>query len=235
MVLPAFKKFIKLMKDELSNSNKPRNNRFHWAINESKYLDLERVKRLRTVCLQAKNKALKGNKVIPVRNWFMVEMGLFTGLRVKEIANLTVSDLYIDENRSSLIVKQGKGNKPRVVFLPEAFKKECFFYLDWKQKSLPPSDYLFTNSKGRQLTKRALQKAFKGRIGLAGIETHYSIHCLRHTYGSFLYRSSGHNLRLVQEQLGHSNIKTTQVYASLMNDEVKRAVEKLYQDSSKTN
>lgn len=218
------------MKDEFSGS-KPRNNHFSWAIDEAKYLDWERVKKLRNACLQAKDEALEEDKVVPVRDWFMVEMGLFTGLRVKEIVNLTVFDLHLKENQSSLTVKRGKGNKSRTVYLPETFKNECFFYLDWKEKTIPPSDYLFTNTKGRQLTKRALQKAFKGRIGLAGLETHYSIHCLRHTYGSFLYRSSGHNLRLVQEQLGHSSIRTTQVYASLMNDEVKKAIEKLYQES----
>lgn len=101
--------------------------------------------------------------------------------------------------------------------------------MSWKEKIIPKNDYLFTNSSGRQLTKRALQKAFKRCLRLAGLESYYSIHCLRHTYGSFLYKSSNHNLRLVQEQLGHSSIRTTQVYASLMNEEVKEAVDKIYQ------
>ena len=217
------------MKDELSIS-RPQKNHFSWAIDEAKYLDLERVRKLRMACLQAKDKALEENKIVPVRDWFTVELGLFTGLRVKEIVDLEVSALHLKENQSSLTVKRGKGNRTRTVYLPKTFKEECLFYLNWKEKAIPRSDYLFTNTKGQPLTKRALQKAFKKCLTLAGLETHYSIHCLRHTYGSFLYKSSGHNLRLVQEQLGHSSIRTTQVYASLMNEDVRKAVEKLYQE-----
>ena len=155
---------------------------------------------------------------------------MFTGLRVEEMVNLKVSDLHLTEKQSSLTVKKGKGDRSRTVYLPETFKNECLFYLNWKEKAIPKSDYLFINSHGRQLTKRALQKAFKRCLVLTGLEKHYSIHCLRHTYGSFLYKSSGHNLRMVQEQLGHSSIRTTQVYASLMNEDIKKAVEKLYQE-----
>ena len=216
------------MKDELFQ-RKPKNNHFSWSVDETKYLDFERVKKLRKVCQQAKDKALRENKIVPVRDWFMVELGLFTGLRVEEMVNLKASDLHLKEEHSSLTVKKGKGDKPRTVYLPETFKNECLFYLDWKEKTTTRSEYLFTNSGGRQLTKRALQKAFKRCMRLASLETRYSIHCLRHTYGSFLYKSSGYNLRLVQEQLGHSSIRTTQVYASLMNEEVKKAVDKIYQ------
>jgi len=229
MILLKFKKFIKLMKDELFRK-KPKNNHFSWSVNETKYLDLEKVKKLRKVMASAKDRAIKENKIIPVRNWFMVELGLFTGLRVEEMTNLKASDLHLNEEQSSLTVKRGKGDKSRTVYLSETFKKECLFYLNWKEKAIPQSDYLFTNNSGRQLTKRALQKAFKKCLRLSGLESRYSIHCLRHTYGSFLYKSSNHNLRLVQEQLGHSSIRTTQVYASLMNEEVKEAVDKIYQE-----
>lgn len=216
------------MKSELFKK-KPKNNRFSWSVNETKYLDLERVRKLRKTCQQAKDKALKENKIVPVRDWFMVELGLFTGLRVEEMVNLKASDLHLKENQSSLSVKKGKGDKQRTIYFPETFKNECLFYLHWKEKILPKSDYLFTNKQGKQLVKRTLQKSFKKCLRLAGLESHYSIHCLRHTYGSFLYKSSSHNLRLVQEQLGHSSIRTTQVYASLMSEDVKKAIEKLYQ------
>ncbi len=216
------------MKDELFRK-KPKNNHFSWSVDETKYLDLEKVKKLRKVLTSAKDKAIKENKILPVRNWFMVELGLFTGLRVEEMVNLKNSDFHLKDKQSSLSVRQGKGGKSRTVYLPETFKKECLFYLDWKEKIIPQSDYLFTNKQGKQLVKRTLQKSFKKCLRLAGLESHYSIHCLRHTYGSFLYKSSSHNLRLVQEQLGHSSIRTTQVYASLMSEDVKKAVEKIYQ------
>ena len=115
-----------------------------------------------------------------------------------------------------------------MVYLSEAFKNECLFYLEWKEKRIP-GPYLFANREGKQLAKRTLQKSFKKCVEAAGLESHYSIHCLRHTYGSHLYKASNHNLRLVQEQLGHSSIRTTQVYASLMDEEIKEALEELYQ------
>jgi integrase/recombinase XerC len=127
----------------------------------------------------------------------MVELGLFTGLRVEEMVNLKNSDFHLKEDQSSLTVRHGKGDKSRTVYLSEAFKKECLFYLDWKEKGAAGGDYIFTDSKGSQLTRRALQKSFKRCLVLAGLDKRYSIHCLRHTYGSFLYKSSGHNLRMV--------------------------------------
>lgn len=216
------------MKDELSGK-RPKNRRFSWSVNETKFLDLEKVNKLRQKLKEAKSKALKENKIVPVRNWFMVELGLFTGLRVEEMVNLKESDFHLKGGHSSLSVKHGKGDKPRTVYLPETFKDECLFYSGWKEKAMTQNDYLFINSSGRQLTKRALQKSFKRCLMLAGLESHYSIHCLRHTYGSFLYKSSIHNLRMVQEQLGHSSIRTTEIYASLMNEDVKKAVDKIYQ------
>lgn len=213
------------MKGELSGTAHKK--RQHWVINETKYLNQKKIKKLRRILKKAKDAALKKNKAIPVREWFMVELGLFTGLRVEEMATLPVTALYLKE-RPPFVVVTGKGNKTRTVYFPDSFKKTCLFYLKWKEKMFPPSDRLLVKSNGKPLTKRALQKSFKKCIRLAGLESHYSIHGLRHTYGSFLYRSSAHNLRMVQEQLGHSNIRTTQVYTGVMDNEVKKAVEKLY-------
>jgi len=215
------------MKDELF-PGKLKKNRFSWALDETKYLNWKKVKKLRRACEKTKALTLKNNQIIPVRNWFMVELGLFTGLRVCEMVNLKSTDLHIHEEQSSLTVQAGKGDKPRTVYFSEAFKKECLFYLRWKEKKIPGT-YLFANREGKQLSKRTLQKSFKKCLEMAGLESHYSIHSLRHTYGSHLYKASGHNLRLVQEQLGHSSIRTTQIYASLMDEEVKKALEELYQ------
>lgn len=224
-------KFIKLMKYELSPT-KPKRNHFSWTVDETKYLNLEKVRKFRIACQKAKDLAVKENKPTPVRDWFMVELGLFSGLRVEEMTKLRVSDLHIKDEESSLTVCKGKGDKSRTVYLKKAFKNECFLYLKWKQRKgqdISPEVYLLTGPKDRQLTTRALQKAFKRRLKKAGLESHYSIHCLRHTFGSHLYKASKYNLRLVQEQLGHSSIRTTQVYANLMDNDVKEAVKNLYE------
>jgi len=223
-------KFTFLMKGELSEKKRPER-RFSWSINETKYLDIKKVKKLRLAMMKAYT--AYPDKLITARNWFMVELGLSAGLRVDEMVNLKVSDLHLDDHQLFLTVRQGKGNKPRTVYFSESFKNECRLYLNRLSKLNVKRDYLFTNTSGRQLTRRAMQKSFKNCLNQAGLETYYSIHCLRHTYGSYLYKSSNHNLRLVQEQLGHSSIRTTQIYAGVMNDDLKIAVKNLYQDEEK--
>ena len=231
MIYRKFKKFIKLMKHELLQKNRAKGG-FPWVLSEKKYLKLSEVSKLRKVCKETLYLALRPGKSVMGRNWFMIEIGLNTGLRVEEMRDLKCGDLHIQKDQSSVSVRKGKGNKPRNVRISENFKNKCKKFLTWKAKkgqNIEPEAYLLTNNKGNQLSKRALQKAFKKCIKKAGLPGHYSIHSLRHTYGSFLYVSSNHNLRLVQEQLGHSSIRTTEVYASLMDEDVKKAVEKIYQ------
>ena len=79
------------------------------------------------------------------------------------------------------------------------------------------------------MTTRAIQKAFKRCAAKARLYSAYSIHCLRHTYACFLLKASRWSMRLVQKQLGHARISTTQVYADVMLPDVKRALDRLYQ------
>lgn len=224
------KKFIKLMKSE-QFVKEPKKNRFAWTLDESKYLDTNQIKALRKVCKKARDVSLKQRKFVHVRDWFMIELGLFSGLRVAEMANLKCGDLHINNKQSSLSVRNGKGNRPRTVRLKKEFKHECLWFLKRGKtigQDISSGAHLLTAARGTPLTKRALQKAFKRCAKNARLESYYSVHCLRHTYGSHLYKASKYNLRLVQEQLGHSSIKTTQIYVNLINDDVEQALENLY-------
>ena len=205
---------------------------FSWVLDESKYLKSEEVKKLRETCRKLREKGVRTKNFVLVRDWFMVELGLFTGLRVEEMTNLNCGDLFLENTESSLIVRRGKGDKKRVVMLNTEFKKECLWFLNYKKRigqTIEDNAPLLSTSKGKRVSKRTLQKAFKRCLHKAGLPNHYSIHCLRHTYGSHLYKVSNHNLRLVQKQLGHASIRTTEVYADLLNEDVKEAIEKLYE------
>ncbi len=79
------------------------------------------------------------------------------------------------------------------------------------------------------MTPSAIQKVFKRYAKRAGLPPRYSIHSLRHTYATILYKASGYNLRLVQQQLGHSSPNTTAVYASVVNADLEEAVERMAQ------
>ena len=78
--------------------------------------------------------------------------------------------------------------------------------------------------------KRALQKSYKRSLERAGIKQAkgVGIHSLRHTYASFLLKASKFNLRLVQRQLGHESVKTTEIYAHVFDVDMEKALGRLY-------
>ena len=204
---------------------------FSWVLDERKYLTLDQVRILRQYCGQKKQKSLRQEEFHGVRDWFVLQLGLNTGLRVQEMTDLKCGDLLVSALQGSVIVRKGKGKKKRRVRINEPFKKDCQFYLRWKHRyghSVEDEAPLLTSEQGKPLTKRALQKVFKRTMKEAGLASHYSIHCLRHTYGTHLLKASGNNLRIVQEQLGHSSVRTTEVYTSLIESEVGKALSKLY-------
>ena len=167
-----------------------------------------------------------------VRDYFIVHLGLATGLRVMEMAALNCDDFNLDYTVPSLLVRKGKGKKKRRVFFNDTFKKHCKKYLAWKQSIGESAEseqpLLLSVRTGGHLTTRAIQKAFKRCAKKADLPSHYSIHCTRHSYACFLLKASDWNLRLVQKQLGHSRITTTQVYADVMLPEIKKALDRLY-------
>lgn len=228
--MPFLKKFINLMKHELL-AKKPKKTRFAWTLSEKKYLRLSDINKLKRACRKVRYLSAKHGSSVVVRDWFMIELGLNTGLRVEEMRELKCRDLNIQRGQSSISVRKGKGNKPRNVRINKSFRNKCKRFLEWKvrrEQSIEPDAYLLTSNKGTQLSKRALQKAFKKCIRKAGLPEHYSIHSLRHTYGTYLLKAGNYNLRLVQEHLGHSSVRVTEVYTSLIDGDAERAVERLY-------
>lgn len=179
--------FTKLMKSE-----PPKRKRIPWNIDESKCLSKSEVKTLRRFCIQLKIKGLQKRKFTAIRNWFMVELGLNTGLRVQEMASLKHYNLLLDEGRSSIALK-GKGSKKRSVWINSTFKRKCITYSKLKKRfgfSTDPDSSLLNNLKDEEISKRALQKFFKIIVKKAGLPEHYHIHCLRHTYATFLLKAN---------------------------------------------
>lgn len=203
-----------------------------WVLDESKYLSTKEVRRL----LRAARARVVGSAGARSRTaaieYLVVVLVLGTGLRVSEVTRLTCGDLFVDADKSSLIVRRGKGGKPRSVRFGRQTRRHLLDFLRlktaWKEPLGAEAPFLFSRVRGRHLTTRAVQKAFKRCAARAGLSPHYSIHSLRHTYACHLYRASGWNLRLVQKQLGHTSISTTQVYADVMQPDLQRALNRLY-------
>ena len=106
------------------------------------------------------------------------------------------------------------------------------WFFEWKKsvnENINEECPLFVSSHtGMALKKRAIQNLFKRCCERAGISRSVHVHMLRHTYASILYSKSGHNLRLVQTQLRHKSSRTTEVYASVLNEAYK-ALDNLYE------
>ena len=77
------------------------------------------------------------------------------------------------------------------------------------------------------MTRFGIQTVFKKLAKKARLPARYSIHSLRHSYATRLYKASGYNLRLVQKQLGHASISTTTVYSDVMSEDTEAAVNNL--------
>jgi len=205
---------------------------YHWVLDESKFLSTGEVKRLlRTAKTRAEQSGGSAGRAA-VKDYLIVHLALSTGLRVSEVSGLKCGDTLIDDGKCSLVVRRGKGGTPRSVVFNGALKEHLLLYLRWKQENGEPVTHdaplLTSRINGASMTTRAIQKAFKRCAARAGLSPHYSMHSLRHTYACHLYKASGWNLRLVQKQLGHASIATTQVYADVMQPDAHRALERLY-------
>jgi len=156
----------------------------NWVLDPGKFLTREEVNRLLETAKKRAELALaRGNKVA-VRDYFIVDLALSTGLRVAEIADLKCKDIFLRDRFCALLVRNGKGGKKRLVRFNGSFKSHYMAFVAWKQTVGEPtglSDPLFLSSNtGRHMTTRALEKAFKRTAARAGLPSHYSIHCLRH-------------------------------------------------------
>mgnify|MGYP002639157132 CR=1 FL=1 len=194
-----------------------------WILTFDKFMSEDEVKALHktleAAVIIAKSKAHQG----PVRDHCIIELALFTGLRVSEISALKLEDIDLKRGGNSLIVRHGKGDKQRVVKFSSSLKTLIQDYLDYRTSD---SAYLFSSQRQDHMFPTAIQKVFKKWAKRAGLPARYSIHSCRHFYASALLRVSK-NLRLVQQQLGHQNYQTSTVYAFALDEEITEAVEKL--------
>ena len=198
----------------------------------NKFLTEVELRRLIRITSKEKDRALRTARKTPVKDWFLVCVAIETGLRVQEIADLSCGDFQINRSNSAVLVRNGKGGKKRLVHIRDAFCEQVLGFFEWKRsqrESVEPDAPLFCVNR-RRMTKRALQKSYKRSLAKAGITQSrgVGIHSLRHTYASFLLKASKFNLRLVQRQMGHASSKTTEVYAHVFDQDMEKALRRLF-------
>ena len=157
------------------------------------------------------------------RNKAIIEVLFSCGLRVSELVNLKLSDLFIEEKYVRVM---GKGSKERLVPIStKAIKELQYWFRDRNLMSIQPGeqDYVFLNRRGAHLTRTMILIMIKQQAVLAGIKKTISPHTLRHSFATSLLEG-GADLRAIQVMLGHEDIGTTEIYTHIDTTTLRREI-----------
>jgi integrase/recombinase XerD len=157
-----------------------------------------------------------------LRDKALIEMFYACGLRVSELINLKVGDLFFNEE---VIRVFGKGSKERLVPIGSSAIKWIEQYLNKSRpllvKKTKSENFLFLNHRGTKLSRMGIWKIVNQNVEAAGIKKEVHPHTFRHSFATHLIEG-GADLRAVQEMLGHADISTTQIYTHLDRDYIKQ-------------
>ena len=168
------------------------------------------------------------------RNRAMLEMLYGSGIRVSELVNLSLSNLFFEEN---LIRVTGKGNKQRLVPMGKFTKKFILFYIN-DSRTLQKidsvyQDIVFLNRNGKILTRQMIFTIIKQLALKADIKKKIGPHTFRHSFATHLLEN-GADIRTIQILMGHENITTTEVYTHLDTQHLRSVIERFHpRDGSK--
>lgn len=162
------------------------------------------------------------NSRLGLRDRALLELLYSSGLRVSELLNIKLSDLFFDDE---VIRVLGKGSKQRIVPVGSSAIKWVSKYLKTIRpllmKKLKSENLVFLNSRGSKLSRMAIWKIVKKYCEQAKITKEVHPHTFRHSFATHLLEG-GADLRAVQEMLGHSDISTTQIYTHIDREYVKQ-------------
>ena len=162
------------------------------------------------------------------RNRAMLETMYSCGLRVSELIDLKISDLFFDEGFIKIV---GKGNKERFVPIHFSAQKYIILYMNEIRTQLTIKkgfeDTLFLNRRGKSLSRQMIFMILKALAIKIDLNKKISPHTFRHSFATHLLKN-GADLRAIQQMLGHESITTTEVYVHLDTSYLKEIVEKYH-------
>ncbi len=156
------------------------------------------------------------------RNRAILETLYGSGLRVSELINLNISNVFNNENLIKVI---GKGKKERLVPLGNYSKKYINLYIKKYRSKLnvssASSDILFLNRRGGKISREMIYLIIKDIVKISGIKKNVSPHTFRHSFATHLLEN-GADLKIIQVMMGHESITTTEIYTHLDNKYLKK-------------
>jgi len=194
------------------------------VVDRTKYMNMDEIRQLRTVIEAESIVDLRKGRVRGPLAWLLVDLALSTGLRVSEMAALTIEDVNLKRGSLTIIrVKKRKKVKESLAIGKDLIQHLREYIAGTGQRKGP----LFVGKQG-PLTTQGLQRIWKSAVKRTGLPKELSIHCARHTIAVHLLKKTG-NLRQVQKQLGHSSPATTaNMYADISFEDMQNGVNGLY-------
>lgn len=177
-----------------------------------KYLTLEEAEKLLSV-IDGKFKE---------RDYAMITLFLNCGMRLSELVSIDYND--IKEDGSLTIV--GKGNKERIVYLNQACIDAIVNYMKVRPNDGVKDKALFLSTRNQRISPKTVQHIVYSYLTKAGLgDRGLSVHKLRHTAATLMYRHGNVDLLLLKEILGHENLGTTEIYTHISDDASRKAIE----------
>ena len=161
-----------------------------------------------------------------LRDKAMLELLYATGIRVTELITLTTSQLNMQMN----YIICNDGQKDRIIPFGIKAREALLNYLEYSRSVMinnPESEILFVNCSGEAMSRQGFWKLIKNYARKAGITTDITPHTLRHSFAAHLVEN-GADLKSVQEMLGHADISTTQIYATLNQNKLRDVYSKAH-------
>lgn len=161
---------------------------------------------------------------LAIRDAALFELIYSCGLRVSEVINLEITNYQKD-----FLIVRGKREKMRYIPIGDVAKDKLNFYLNNSRSKLlkNKTQFIFIGRRGNKLTRQAVNKRLALYCNKSGINIH--VHTLRHCFATHLLKG-GADLRIVQELLGHSDIKTTQIYTHLDDRDLQNTYKKFHKN-----
>jgi site-specific recombinase XerD len=190
---------------------------------ETYYIERPRKEKILPEVLSEEEVLLLLNSIDNLKHKCMIMTAYSGGLRVGELVSLKITD--IDSKRMLITIRQAKGKKDRVTILSLVLLDLLRTYY----KDYHPREYLFEGIAGGTYAVRSIQNVLKRACMKAGIRKHVTMHTLRHSFATHLLENNT-DIRYIQELLGHTNPKTTQIYTHITTkglDQIKSPLDKL--------
>ena len=188
-----------------------------------KYLSLEESEKLLNITANEESKFKE-------RDFAILTLFLNCGLRLSELIGINIKDISFSDCKLNVI---GKGNKERAIYLNNACIKSINSYLEVRPKegikhdSKNSDKALFLSERRERISNRTVQYIVDRELSRAGLDTRkYSVHKLRHTAATLMYKYGQVDIRALQELLGHKSISTTEIYTHVDNEQIRNAVNK---------